>query len=283
MRRVLIVLFMLMAPGLARASCPSMSASGLAFGTFTGTAITSSNATIQLTCSNNYPYYIGLNAGMSGGAVTTRQMSSGANRLNYAMYQDAGRTVNWGNTKGQDTLNGTTASTGSTTTLGINATLTATQYPAPGSYTDTIITTAQNSGSSTSFLVTAMVQSTCSISATDLNFGVYTGSVVAAYSTITATCTNTTPYNIGLSAGNGPGATVTSRQMSEPGGALQAYSLFRDSSHRQNWGVTIGTDTLAQTGSGSAQSISVYGQVLAGQSLSTPGTYTDTIVATLTY
>jgi spore coat protein U-like protein len=44
----------------------------------------------------------------------------------------------------------------------------------------------------------------------------------------------------------------------------------------------VGTDTLASTGTGVAQSITVYGQIPAGQYVS-PGTYNDTIIATITY
>ena len=286
MRPVLIFVMMLMAPTMAHATCSSGSASGLSFGTYTGTALTNSVASVTINCSTGWAYSIGLSAGTGNSAtVTTRKMSSGANQLGYAMYQDATRSTNWGNTIGVDARSGTTTvSGGSATVLNIYATLTSLQYPTPGAYLDTIIASELNSpGFTGTFTVTATVQATCSISATTLDFGVYTGSLVSANSTITATCTSTTPYNIGLSVGNAPGATVTTRKMAEPGGALQAYSLFRDSGRSANWGNTIGTDTVSQMGSGSAQAITVYGRVAAGQSLTTPGTYTDTIVATLTY
>jgi spore coat protein U-like protein len=66
------------------------------------------------------------------------------------------------------------------------------------------------------------------------------------------------------------------------GAALLGYSLYRDSGLTQNWGVTIGTDTASGTGNGAAQPITVYGQVPAGQYV-TPGSYADTITATVTY
>jgi len=101
-------------------------------------------------------------------------------------------------------------------------------------------------------------------------------------STITVTCTNTSPYNVGLNAGTAPGATVTTRKMSGPGGALLAYALYQDAAHSINWGNTVGTDTVAGTGNGNAQALTVYGQVGAGQFV-TPGAYVDTITATITY
>jgi len=134
----------------------------------------------------------------------------------------------------------------------------------------------------TPFQVTATVQATCLISAGAMAFGTYTGVVADATSTISVTCTNTTPYNVGLSAGTTTGATVTSRKMAGPGTDQLSYGLFRNPAHSNNWGETVGTDTVADSGSGSAQSITVYGEVPAAQYV-VPGAYTDTITATITY
>jgi spore coat protein U-like protein len=70
--------------------------------------------------------------------------------------------------------------------------------------------------------------------------------------------------------------------MTGPGSATLAYSLAQDSGHATNWGNTVGTDTEAGTGNGSAQSLAVYGQVAAGQYVA-PGAYADTITATISY
>ena len=70
--------------------------------------------------------------------------------------------------------------------------------------------------------------------------------------------------------------------MTGPAGATLAYALYQDSAHTINWGNTVGTDTVSGTGNGSAQTLTVYGEVPAGQSV-TPGAYTDTITATITY
>ena len=132
------------------------------------------------------------------------------------------------------------------------------------------------------FLVTATVAATCTISTTPLAFGSYTGALSQVNTTVTVTCTNTTPYNLGLSAGLATGATVTARSMTGPASALLSYQLFRDAGHTLNWGVTIGTDTVPLTGTGAAQVETVYGQIPAGQFV-TPGSYADTITATVTY
>lgn len=132
------------------------------------------------------------------------------------------------------------------------------------------------------FNVTATVNATCLISANNLPFGTYTGVIDDANTTLSVTCTNTTPYNVGLNAGTGTGATTTSRSMTGPGGALLGYKLFQDAGYTTNWGNAVGTDTVAGTGNGAAQTLTVYGQVPAAEYV-TPGGYSDTITATITY
>ena len=134
----------------------------------------------------------------------------------------------------------------------------------------------------TTFSVTATVQATCLISASTLAFGTYTGVQIAATSTLQVTCTNTTPYNVGLNPGTATGATVTTRKMTGPASATLNYSLTQDSGHTINWGQTVGTDTVAGTGNGAAQALTVYGLLAAGQ-YPAPGAYSDTITATVTY
>jgi spore coat protein U-like protein len=133
----------------------------------------------------------------------------------------------------------------------------------------------------TTFNVTANVQATCLIAATPLNFGTYDGTLNNKTSNVNVTCTNTTPYNVGLDAGTASGATVTTRKMVNGANTL-SYSLFSDSAETKNWGNTIGTDTVTGTGNGTSQALTVYGQIPASQYV-TPATYSDTITATLTY
>ena len=100
------------------------------------------------------------------------------------------------------------------------------------------------------FTVQVTVTSSCVInSASTLNFGSQ-GVLTAAVdntSTVQVQCTNTTPYNIGLDAGAGSGATVAARKMTN-GSATVTYSLYTDAGRTTVWGNTIGTDTVAATG-----------------------------------
>jgi spore coat protein U-like protein len=136
--------------------------------------------------------------------------------------------------------------------------------------------------STVTFAVTATVSTTCFVTANPLNFGPYTGLQLDGTSTIQATCSTGTPYTLGLNQGTGSGATVTSRKMTAGGVEFLNYSLFQDSTRSLNWGDTIGTDTVASTGTGSAQSFTVFGRIPASQFVAA-GDYEDTITVTLTF
>ncbi|MDI1238538.1 MAG: spore coat U domain-containing protein [Polaromonas sp.] len=138
--------------------------------------------------------------------------------------------------------------------------------------------------STSSLTVSVTVPATCHITATALAFGIYTGTVDLDPATLTITCSNTTAYTVALNAGLGanPAATVSTRHMNGPAASGLPYALFRDASRTLNWGQTIGVDTVAGRGNGSPQTLTVYGRIAAGQ-LVTPGSYSDTIIATITY
>ena len=134
------------------------------------------------------------------------------------------------------------------------------------------------------FGVQLTITSSCTINgATTLDFG-SNGVLTSALdqsSTITVQCTNTTPYNVGLSSGAAPGATVTTRKMTN-GAATINYSLYSNAGRTTNWGNTVGTDTVSATGDGASQAFTVYGRVPA-QTTPAAGAYSDTITVTVTY
>jgi spore coat protein U-like protein len=143
---------------------------------------------------------------------------------------------------------------------------------------------AQAATATTSFQVQLTIEAQCLInSASTLSFG--TQGVLSANvdqtSTIQVQCTDTTSYTIGLDAGTGAGATVATRKLTS-GGSTITYSLYSNSGRTSVWGTTIGSDTVASTGTGAAQSFTVYGRIPA-QTTPAPATYTDTITVTVTY
>jgi spore coat protein U-like protein len=246
----------------------SLAATSLNFGNYSGTQ-TDTTATGRVTCAGAWE--IPMDAGTGAGATVTSRKMTGpfGSTLNYAIYRDSTRTQNWGNTEAtEDTGTGNA-------TVTIYGRLTGSQYVISGTYTDTIHT------ATTSFTVTAIVTNSCTIAAGALNFGTYTGAVLTNSTMITAKCTLNGPYYVGLDAGTATGATVTTRKMTSGTHTLN-YSLYSNSARTTNWGNTVGSDTVSGTGTGANQSLTVYGQVPAGQTLF-PGSYTDTITATITY
>jgi spore coat protein U-like protein len=149
---------------------------------------------------------------------------------------------------------------------------------------------AANAGTtSTTFAVTATVQSTCSASATALAFPAYIpgAGAVTNNSTISVKCTKNTPFTIFLNGGSTPGGTVAQRLMASGANTLQ-YQLYTSTAFSTVFGDGSGTShTVAGVGSGvgTANAVTVAGQVLdsANNQLAVPGNYTDTITVTVTY
>lgn len=141
-----------------------------------------------------------------------------------------------------------------------------------------------NGTNTVNFDVTLKIVANCVIAAQPLDFGQAQGVLATAVNvntTLNVTCTNTTPYNVGLSAGTGTGSTGTTRYLAGTGANTQTvqYNLFQASGNTV-WGNNQGTDTHSGTGTGISQPITVYGQVPV-QSTPIPDTYKSTITATV--
>lgn len=137
-----------------------------------------------------------------------------------------------------------------------------------------------------SLAVSATVLKSCVIGSGTLAFGNYdptANSALQTSTTVTLTCTPGTSYDIGMNAGAGSGATVSLRQLTNSSNTI-GYQLFRDSGYSQNWGNTVGTDTLHGTSSGTllTNTVTVYGQMPAGEA-AVIGVYSDTVTMTVTY
>jgi spore coat protein U-like protein len=133
------------------------------------------------------------------------------------------------------------------------------------------------------FLVSLTINSDCSISTSPLAFG-SSGVLAAAINqstSLTVTCSNTTPYSLGLDAGSVSGSTVATRLLSN-GTATVNFQLYSDTNHSVLWGNTVGVNTVSGVGNGSAQSVTVYGQV-AAQATPTASTYTSTVTASVIF
>lgn len=138
----------------------------------------------------------------------------------------------------------------------------------------------------TTFQVTATVADSCTVTATDLNFGAYDSVATTALdgtSVITATCTAQTPYTIGLDDGAGTPAVTTRAMTGNDGASTQLdYELYTEAAHTNVWGAPGGTTVAQSALTGGPLDYTVYGQIPALQYVPA-ASYADTIAVTVTY
>jgi spore coat protein U-like protein len=134
------------------------------------------------------------------------------------------------------------------------------------------------------FQVTATVTGTCTLATTTLAFGTYSpsGAALAGSTTISPTCTNSTPWTLSFNAGTTSGGTISQRLMAN-GSATLKYNLYTTAADTTVLGDgTSGSSTITGTGTGAAQATTIYGLIPTGQYV-TAGSYADTITATISY
>jgi spore coat protein U-like protein len=135
--------------------------------------------------------------------------------------------------------------------------------------------------------VSATVAANCTISTTALDFGsidTLSASPVTGTGGISVTCTSGTGWTAAADAGTGTGASYAGRQMTSGAGDVLGYNLFTTGAYAVVWGDgTSSSATVGDTGSGSAQSVTIYGRIPAGQLTVPAGSYADTVAVTVTY
>lgn len=137
--------------------------------------------------------------------------------------------------------------------------------------------------------VSASVTNNCVLgSSPALSFGAYdpivtnASSAATASGTIDVTCTTGASWTLGLGTGaNSANATGTTRAMAGPSSTYMNYDIYTDSGHTTVWDTSTNTDS--GTGTAAAQTATMYGQIPAGQTSVQAGSYTDTVVATVTF
>ena len=148
-----------------------------------------------------------------------------------------------------------------------------------------VIAAAQTTFTATGLLpVTLEIAASCTVNAADLDFGRYVATAAAAQrgqTTIQLQCTSGTTVDIGLSAGQAPGATTLDRRL-VAGADMLRYGLYQDAARRLNWGDAPGVDTVELVSAGTTQSVAVYGAIPAGQQVPA-GSYGDVITIHLYY
>lgn len=310
MRRILFALLAAIGlSGTASATSCSFAISALNFGdvdTLAGnavdvTATLSINCTQILTGTLRVCPNIGPGSGGSSGA--TRRLSDGAGHtLSYRLYQDSSRSISWGSV--EHTALGTPPTFDFVTSINGSVSASRTIYgrvlggqqaATPGTYTSSFTSADVKisyselqifncltlaSPVTATFVAEAKVQPNCLITAQNIDFGSrgVLRSNTDANGSLSVTCTPGTAYTVGLDAGLYAG--TPGRQMAN-GSARIAYELHRNAARTQPWSTAVG-QMAGGTGAGSAQAFTVYGRV-PPQPSPAPGTYADTVVATVTY
>ena len=137
----------------------------------------------------------------------------------------------------------------------------------------------------------APVHCDCNVSTQAVDFGnasLLTGNIDAT-GTISARCTNGSPFSIGLD--NGANASSGQRRMRRGAtSSYVSYNLYTDSGRSSAWS-TSGSGTVCSgganscvlgTGDATSHDFTVYGRVPA-QASPAPGLYSDAVVVTVTY
>ncbi|WP_057971016.1 Csu type fimbrial protein [Lysobacter antibioticus] len=135
------------------------------------------------------------------------------------------------------------------------------------------------------FTVNGSVPNSCTLTpkpVPNMAFGSVPGPITSNVDQTTSiglVCSGRTAWQIGLN--NGLYASGATRRMRNGAGQFVVYELYRNSPRTQRWGNTLGSDTLTGTGTGTSQSLPVYGRV--GAQTPSIGSYSDTITVTVTY
>jgi spore coat protein U-like protein len=153
--------------------------------------------------------------------------------------------------------------------------------------------TAQAGTATANLAVQITITAACTISAATLNFGSSVSGISIASTplngstTTSVTCTNASPYSIAMD--NGLNVSGSQRRMAN-GGNFINYNLYVDAARLNPW-TTATSSTVCTTtsgcylgiGTGSAQTITVYGTVPSTTTAPNTGTYSDTVTMTITY
>jgi spore coat protein U-like protein len=152
---------------------------------------------------------------------------------------------------------------------------------------------AQAGTSTANLTVQITITASCTINAATLDFGSNPGTAllaanVDASTTVSVTCTNGSPYSIGMD--NGANVSGSQRRMKNGVANFLNYNLYTDAARLNAWTTAASSTTCTTanscalgTGSGAAQSVNIYGRVPTVATAPATGVYTDTVVMTITY
>jgi spore coat protein U-like protein len=136
--------------------------------------------------------------------------------------------------------------------------------------------------STSSFGVSAIVESSCVASASDVGSGSASAGRANAGSAVQVNCTNSTPYNVALSARIAQGAMLAAPTKVGPATGVVTYSLFSEPSRKANPGLESGRNTVCEAGRSAVLALAVPDENSARR-LFAGGGQPDAVIATITY
>lgn len=249
---------------------------------------------------------------LSLNAASPRSLKNGGHSMQYDLYQNAAHSLAWGSVANGTTpisLKLTKPATGNSTTQTVTlygqiasdqpsvptvgnsrtsftesfaGTTTALEYGFYASKPPSCTSLA--SAGRFSLSVSATVIPDCVISASNLDFPATTvlSKALSTTGSITARCTQGNAWRIALSGG-ASGNPAARRMQRAGGGGVIDYQLYTNSTRTTIWGDgTSGTTMETGTGTGGSAVITVYGYVPA-QATPAPGSYSDSITATISF
>ncbi|KVA62274.1 hypothetical protein WI61_03410 [Burkholderia cepacia] len=303
-------------PHHARAESCTATASTVSFGSVSpiSNAPVTATGTVSVTCTWSAVSLVpNVLVCLNLGGTSPRSLVNGTNAMQYDLYLDGGHSVAWGSvysgtTPASVTLAKPALGTSASATVTVYGQITGNQPTVPTTGNSTTTYSQQFGGNTTSintgfyllvaptcaslttssgtfpFGATADVINNCNINATNVSFGTASilSGTLAATGTITAQCTNGDAWKIALSSG-GSGDVMARQMKRSGGGGTIGYGLYTDAAHSIGWGDgTGGSATVTGVGTGTAQVVTVYGAVPA-QTTPAPGSYSDTITATISF
>lgn len=144
----------------------------------------------------------------------------------------------------------------------------------------TLFSEAQASTATGTLNVTLTITSVCSVTASNMAFSsMPTGTTTSANatSTITVNCSNGAAYTVALDNGQNVSSSQRRMRLGATSNYIN-YNIYSDSGYSVPWATLTG-----QTGSGSNQTITAYGNVPSAQAIATSGAYADQVTVTISY
>jgi spore coat protein U-like protein len=139
-------------------------------------------------------------------------------------------------------------------------------------------------GTASSFSVRANVAASCTVSVSNMDFGVIDAAIILPVdqtATTSVSCTNSSSYTVGLDMGAHPANLgPTGRRMTN-GVNVLAYGLYHDVEATAAWGIEAG-NVATGIGTGGHQALTVFGRIFLDQE-AVVGRYSDTVVLIINY